>query len=451
VPSTESSAAVPSTNEFFFDRLFQQHILALMMQDMNFLIVAQDIIKPELFSDKILIWFFITIRNHFLDYQMLISESILKNELIKAVQQGKIRKEEDVSNYASCCEKILSARPNKQYVEEELVVFCKTQAIKSAVMSMPKQLINRDFQAINDSMKSALEIGNDLGNAGLYYFIDWPDRVKRRANVSESKIMPTGVTELDVYLGGGLKPRQLGMWMGPSGRGKSVALAHCGKRAVIVGKKVIYYTYELSQDDIAERFDSAFSKIPIASLVDEEYELLNKLEDLGKRWGNSLIIKEFPSGKATLAKIDGHIRQCIRNDFYPDLVLVDYLDLIKPTYRRLQKREELTDLTTELRGMAMELNIPIWSATQAQRAAINMKTHTEAEVSEDIGKINISDIVITINQTTEEALQDIMRLFICKNRNGPKYREVAINCDLKRMAFYIPSGATEMAALATTV
>lgn len=425
--------------QFNFDRKFQVQILSLMLRDLDFLIAAQDIIKPEYFSDNVLIWFFLTIRNYYLDYQMRMDSDVLRNELLKAVQQGKIKKEDDIRNYAESFQLIEQTIGNKDYVVKELVAFCKSQAIKSMVMELPALLIARDFASIESNFKKAMDVGEDFGSTGTSYFVNWTDRLKSRAIRNESRVMPTGITDLDVFLGGGLRPKQLGIWMAPTNRGKSIALCHCGKRAVIMGKKVLHYTMELSEEDVAERYDSSFSKISMSKLFDEEAHLVAQLEKLGMRWGNALIIKEWPAGKPSLATLTAHFNQCVRNGFSPDLILIDYLDLLRPTIRRLQKREELSDITTETRGWAMELNLPIWSATQSQRIAISMETHTEEQVGEDIGKVNIADIVVTINQTKEEVAQNKMRLFLAKNRNGRKYIEIPIINDLDRMCFYDPT------------
>lgn len=424
-------------SSFEFDRNFQQQVLALMMQDLDFLIIAQDVVKPEYFSDKVLIWFFTTIRNYFLDYQMRMSYDILRNELVKAVKQRTI-KEKDINMYSTCFEQLELPVAHKQYLAKELINFCKSQAIKSAIMEMPQLLAIHDFAGIDAAFHKAMDVGEDFGAVGTNYFVNWNDRIRARARKYESKVIPTGITKLDVYLGGGIKPKQLGIWMAPTSRGKSIALCHCGKRTVIMGKKVLHYTCELSEDEVSERYDSSFSKIKLASLFDEEAQLLATMEKLGSRWGNALIIKDYPPHKATIATLQAHYTQCVRTGFSPDLILVDYLNLLKPSQRRLQRREELSDLATELRGWAMELGVPVWSATQSQRVAISMKTHTEEQVGEDIGMMNVADIVITLNQTIEEVNQNTMRLFIAKNRNGRRYVEIPIMNDLERMCFYFP-------------
>ncbi|MCJ7761775.1 hypothetical protein MUP59_11640, partial [Candidatus Bathyarchaeota archaeon] len=152
--------------------------------------------------------------------------------------------------------------------------------------------------------------------------------------------------------------------------------------------------------------------------------------------GNCLIVKGYVTKQASIQTIRNHIYQCCSLGFEPDLILIDYLDLLKPPRRYKEKRDELTAITEAMKGLALELKKGIWSATQSQRAAISMETHTEENVSEDIGKINTVDIAITMNQTRDEVRQKVMRLFLAKNRNGPKYITVLIKMALERMCFF---------------
>jgi replicative DNA helicase len=311
-------------------------------------------------------------------------------------------------------------------------------------METPDLLKQNDFDAIKSKWMDALQVGL-VHDIGTEYFINYPDRIKKRHEDKVQKMMPIGITEMDIWLGGGLRPKQLGLWMAPTNRGKTLALIHCGKRAIVSGNSVLHYTLELSEDEIAERYDSAFSKIPMHMLADREVDLIKDLESCGSKWGNVLIVKEFPTKKATVATIMAHYRMVLQTGFQPDLVIVDYLNLIKPTHLRKNKREELTDTAEELRGAATETDVPWWSATQSRRGAISMETHGEEEVGEDIGMINTSDVTITLNQTEEELAQEIMRLFLAKNRNGPKYRTAKIATKFERMCFYDPLATSALA------
>lgn len=436
-------------NQFSFDTTFQKQILSLMFTDNDFMSFAHEVLKPEYFSNRVLSWFFITFRDYYLDYQTPITAEVVRNELVKATRLKQIQKAEDIKAYADCFDAIQTHLPNPEYIKDEVVNFSKCQALKSFIPDLPGLMLQNDFEKIREEINKALDVGEEMGSIGTSFFMDVRQRVKKRARRTEMQIMPTGITELDVFLGGGIKPKQLGLWMAPTNRGKSVALCHCGKRAVLVRKKVLHYTLELSEDDVAERYDASFSSVKMAELIDKDHVVVDKIEGIGKRVGNSLIIKQFPAGRATLNMILSHVKKCEKIGFHPDLIMIDYLDLLKPVFKRLNRREELSDIATDMRGAAMDLDVPIWSATQSQRGAISLETHTEEQVGEDIGKVNIADIVITINQTQAEVKNQAMRLFVAKNRNGPKYTDVTITNELARMCFYVPPSEESDAAAAS--
>jgi replicative DNA helicase len=262
----------------------------------------------------------------------------------------------------------------RDYIVSQVGAFCRHQAVKAAILSGPDLLKHGKFDELESMMRAAVQVGKNTLDVGVQYFIDWPERLKRRQLESNERIIPTGVTELDYIIGGGLKPKQIGIWMAPTSRGKSIALGHCGKRAVMSRRKVLHYTLELSADEQSSRYDSSFSQIFFKDLIDQEQDLSDKLNKYGLVWGNSLIIKEYPTKQASVSTLRSHVTQCVSFGFEPDLVIVDYLDLLLPPARYKEKRDELTATAEELRGLAIELNVPVWTATQAQRAAISLET-----------------------------------------------------------------------------
>ena len=433
-----------SQAKFPFGKDFQIKILSFMFHDFDFLIFAQELANPNFFSDKVLAWFFTTMRDYFIDFQMRLDDSILRNEMKKAAAAKRIKAQE-VQAYFQTYKQVIQKTDGKDYVTKELISFCQHQAIKAAALEVPDLLAKNDFDAVKALWSEAFNVGASAADIGMQFFVAWPERLGTRAVKLDEMIFPTGITALDVILGGGIRVKQLGLWMAPTNRGKSVALVHCGKRAVIMRKKVIHYTAELSADDVAERYDASFAKIPVRDLLNREADLARTMEKLGQRMGNSLIIKEYPTKSASVNTIRSHLQQCMAVGFVPDMIIVDYLDLLKSDFRRKEKREELSDIAEALRGLAGEMNIPCWSATQARRSAISKEVHDEEDVSEDIGKMNISDLVITINQTKEQYGNGIMKLLVAKNRNGPRWESVEIVTSLARMCFFNPPKGDEKA------
>lgn len=434
--------------KFKFHRDFQVKVLGLLFQDFEFLVMSHDILVPDYFCDHILAWFFGTIRDYYLDYQMRIDDDALRNEIKKAAAAKEIKKQ-DYEHFVKVYTRIQQPVTNGAYITKEIVKFCKHQAIRKVLMDAPDLLEAYDFDAIGEAMGNALAVGDLNADLGMQYFTSFAQRIAYRAEMQERRVFPTGITPLDVYIGGGIKAGQLGIWMAPTNRGKSVALVHCGKRTVTYKQKVIFYTFELEEEEVAERYDASFTGVNVNDLVDYEDVVASGIEELGRRLGNNLIIKSFPTKGATVDTLRAHLKQCFAVGFVPDLICVDYLDLLKGTIHRNEKREELSDITEALKGLAGEMKVPIWTATQSRRAAVAKETHGEDDVAEDWGKMFTADIVITINQTTEEASLNQVRLYIAKNRNGPRAITVRdIDIDFAKMVFYKPPKEDENAGAA---
>jgi replicative DNA helicase len=195
---------------------------------------------------------------------------------------------------------------------------------------------------------------------------------------------------------------------------------------------------ELSEDDIGDRFDAAFANMNMSKLLQDELLFKTKIDKLGRAYGNSLIIKEYYEGEASTNTLKSHVKRCISSGFEPGLICVDYLGLMKPTKKHRERRDNLSQTTTDLRNFGRYVKVPVWSGAQSRRGAISQKTHTEEEIGEDIGIIATADVVATINQTIEEVHEDIFRLLVAKNRNGRKYLEVQIQANLGCLRFYDP-------------
>ncbi len=420
---------------FEFDREFQINILNIIFNDFDFLVLCNDIVKPEYFSDNILMWFYKCMRDYYLDYQVKINENSLKNEILKAFKNNKL-KEQDIEAVAEVRKRLSSKIINKSYITDEVVNFCKHQAITQAVLNAPELLTKGDFSTIQQNFSDAFLIDKAQLDMGHWFFKDYKERIRERSEERAHSILPVGIPELDLLLGGGLNQTQYGLWMAPSNRGKSVALTHCGKRAIIQGKKVVYYSLEMSEKDQADRYDANMCRYAMQELAAFSDEIANKMRKFNGVYEDSLLIKTF-TNDTTIDTIKSHLQRLFSVGWVPDLILIDYLELLTPTRFFKERREETSLISKQLSQMALNLKIPIWSATQSNRQAVSLETHTDEHIAEDYGKIRPADIGITLNQTKEEALDNIMRLFVMKNRNGPRYREVKIQNDFSRMCFYV--------------
>jgi hypothetical protein len=187
----------------------------------------------------------------------------------------------------------------------------------------------------------------------------------------------------------------------------------------------------MSEDKIAQRFDSIITGLPNSSLKYASYQL--KLKDrlnkfLEKSPGSRLVIKEFPTGMATVNTIRSLLIQ-LRNyeDFIPDIVIVDYLELLRPIRNIDAEYMAQQRICEELRGLAMEYNCLIWSASQTNRQGSKVSIITETELGDSFGKIRVADYAISLNQTPEEYESSTMRIYVMKARDAKQKYIVPCN------------------------
>jgi replicative DNA helicase len=254
-------------------------------------------------------------------------------------------------------------------------------------------------------------------------------------NETEAFVVPTGISELDVVLGGGLEAEQLGLIVGGTGRGKSVFMAHLARHALMLNHSVVYYTLELSESVMARRFDSMFARVQPKELKIKNKEVFYKLQEMNNKHKESLIIKGFPTDGATTKTIRSHFRSLLSSGIKPRLIIVDYLDLLRSTRAYKDYRFELDNITKSLRGLSQEFNVPVWTASQLNRAGMAMETPDETSVAEALLKLFTVDVSIFMAQTKQEREDEKMRLFVGKNRNGPAGRTVEIDTDYSFLTF----------------
>ena len=165
-------------------------------------------------------------------------------------------------------------------------------------------------------------------------------------------------------LQGGLGDGDFGLIFGSPGGGKSWSLVALGGYAVKLGYNVLHYTLELGADYVGRRYDAFFTGIPAGNIIKHK----DKVEEIITQLQGQLIIKEFPTGKATISTIESHVKKCMDLDFKPDLVIIDYVDLLRSKRKNGERKDEIDDIYISTKGLARELNLPIWSVSQVNRA-----------------------------------------------------------------------------------
>ena len=297
------------------------------------------------------------------------------------------------------------------YVQEYALNFCKKQALKKGLVEAASQWEKGDYENISKIVNDALRVGEPR-NIGHDYIKD----VEKRLLKQFRNPVPA-MKGVDAKIGGGLAGGELGVILSPTGGGKSMCLVKFACTALEYGKKVLYYTMELNENVIGNRFDACLNQVMLRDVLDYPDVIREKLDEI-KHKGGGLIIKEFPTGSASVNTLRAHLKALERDNFIPDILFIDYADIMKSSSSFTEKRFALTSIYETLRGMAMEMNLPIWTASQASREAINSNKFDLKVISESLGKAQTADIILGVGRTDEDKAQKMATMMVLKNRNG---------------------------------
>jgi len=341
-----------SLNQYGHD--FQTKVISSLLTHKGFLTNIHDIIAAEFFENQAHRWTIQEILNYYEKYHTTPSLEVLKVEL-KKVENEVLQ----IAIKESLKDAYVASDEDLKYVQEEFTNFCKNQQLKKALMSSVDLLKGGDFDGIRFLIDGALKAGNDK-NLGHEYNKDIEERYK----VNTRTTVPTPWSVFNDMLQGGLGNGDFGLIFGNPGGGKSWSLVALGGHAIKLGYNVLHYTLELGEDYVGKRYDAFFTNINVSEISKHK----EAVEEVVPQLEGRLVIKEFPTGKATISTIESHINKCADLGIKPDLVIIDYVDLLASNRRNRERKDEIDDIYTSTKGLARELNIPIWSVSQVNRA-----------------------------------------------------------------------------------
>jgi len=383
---------------------FQTKVLSSLLTHKEFLVNIHDILSEEYFDNQAHQWVIKQILKYYDKYHTTPSMEILKVEVQK-IENEVLKlsiKEQLKAAYQSSDEDL-------EYVQEEFSTFCKNQQLKKALLSSVDLLKAGDFDGIKFLVESALKAGNDK-NVGHEYNKDIESRFREDARTT----IATPWDRVNDILQGGLGNGDFGLIFGNPGGGKSWSLVALGGYAVRMGFNVLHYTLELGEQYVGRRYDAFFSKIP----VDQILENRQKIEELIPEIPGELIIKEFPTGRATISTIESHIKKVEGMGIKADLIIIDYVDLLSTKKRTADRKGEIDDIYTSTKGLARELNVPIWSVSQVNRAGAKDDVIEGDKAAGSYDKIMITDFCMSLSRKAKDKVNGTGRFHIMKNRYG---------------------------------
>ncbi len=384
---------------------FQVKVLAAMFVDRTFLQQIADIIQADYFESDANSWLLEVVLDHFREYKTPPSKDVLKvkvteidNDVLKTAILEQLK---EVFRFMES--------DDLTFVKDEILKFCKNQEIKRAIMDSVNLLKMGNYDEIKSKIDGAMKAGADT-DIGHEYKKD----VVARYTESARDTISTGWDVIDDLMDGGLAAGELGVVMAPAGIGKSWMLINIGANAVKKGKTVIHYTLELNDNYVGQRYDSVVTGIAAQNLKNYTSDIEEKLETLS----GELIIKYYPTKSTGVMGIKAHIEKTIMLGNKPDLVVIDYGDLLKVNTKK-DKHEALEELYEEMRGMAGEYNVPVWTASQAGRSALEDDVIEADKIASSYGKVMVADFLMSLSRKVEDKLSGTGRGHVIKNRFGP--------------------------------
>ena len=297
------------------------------------------------------------------------------------------------------------------FIKDTALDFCKKQKLKEALIKSVDLIKSSSFDEVSKVIDNALKLGSD-NTLGYDYLADFEARFLKKAR----NPVTTGWKDIDDISKGGLGKGELGVVVAPTGAGKSMVLVHLGAQALKEGKNVLHYTLELADTVVGGRYDSAITGVELKNLSIFKEKIYDEIKDITGK----LIIKEYPTRSASIQTIKNHVEKLKRRNFTPDMIIVDYGDLIRPeNSRKDEKRHQLETIYEELRGIAQICECPLWTASQTNRSGLNAEVITMESISEAFNKCFVADFIFTVSRTVEDKNTNTGRIFIAKNRNGP--------------------------------
>jgi archaellum biogenesis ATPase FlaH len=344
----------------------------------------------------------------------------------------------------------ISVQKGEETVEwliEHTEKWCQDRAIYLAIMNSINIIEGKhetlDKNALPEVLSEALGVSFDL-RVGHDYVDDSDARYEFYHRAEEH--LPFDLVKFNEITKGGLVNKSLNVALAGTGVGKSLFMCHVAAGALTQFKNVLYITMEMAEERIAERIDANLMNVPLDQLENLSKDMFDKkMHKLTDKGVGKLIVKEYPTGAASSIHFRALLKELkIKRDFKPDLICIDYLNIcassrMKSLGGAINSYTYVKAIAEELRGLAVEYNLPIVTATQTTRSGFANSDIGLEDTSESFGLPATADLMFAIISTEE--LEDLNQLMIkqLKNRyNDPtgKNKKFVIGVDRAKMRLY---------------
>ena len=422
--------------------------MRLEKQILSNLILCEDYIrktiaflKEDYFLDAEFRLVFGTIQQHFQKYNQTPS----KNALLISLQENRQVTEELYGKSEELINSLNEIEPDQEWLVDQTEKFCKDKAVYNAIMQSIQIIDGQDKLHTVDSLPSilsdALGVGFD-NHVGHDYVAD--AELRYDFYHREEEKLPFDLDYFNKITEGGLSNKTLNVALAGTGVGKSLFMCHCAASCIAQGKNVLYITLEMAEERIAERIDANMMNVPITDLRDLSKKMFDdRVDKIKNKIDGRLIIKEYPTASAHV----GHFRTLleelkVKQDFKPDIIYVDYLNICVSQRLRgnvgANSYTIVKSIAEELRGLGVEFDVPIVTATQTTRGGYNNSDVDLTDTSESFGLPATADLMFALISTEELEQQGHIMVKQLKNRysDPTRNKRFMIGVDRAKMRLY---------------
>ena len=384
-------------------------------------------------------------------YQEIASFVEEYNELTtKEVLCIEIEKRKDITDsmfkdITSLIDELDNSPADLQWLLDTTEKWCRDRAIYLALIESISLADGKDDtkgrDAIPSILSDALAVSFD-NHVGHDYLIDYEERYESYHR-KEDKI-PFDLEFFDKVTKGGLPNKTLNIALAGTGVGKSLFMCHFASSVLLQGKNVLYITMEMAEEKIAERIDANLLNINMQDITDLPMQMFeSKVNDISKKTQGTLIIKEYPTAAAHSGHFKGLLNElALKKSFRPDIIFIDYLNICASSRYRaasnVNSYSYIKAIAEELRGLAVEANLPIVSATQTTRSGFASSDVDLTDTSESFGLPATADLMFALISTEElETLNQIMVKQLKNRYNDPTiHKRFVVGIDRAKMRLY---------------
>jgi len=422
------------------DRI-EKVILRNLVYNEEYLRKVLPFIEPDYFNDRNERVVFEHITKYASEYNSLITKEVLQIE----IEDRRDITQDEVKNIYGTINELEDIECDFEWLSDTTEKWCRDRAIYLALMESIKIADGQDDKKNRDAIPTILSDALSVSfnrNVGHDYLEDYEERYELY-NRKESRIQ-FDLEYFNKITKGGLPNKTLNIALAGTGVGKSLFMCHHASSVLLEGKNVLYITLEMAEEKIAERIDANLLNVNIQEIVDLPKPIFEgKVTNLAKKTQGSLIIKEYPTASAHSGHFKALLNElALKKSFKPDIIFIDYLNICASSRYRagsnVNSYSYIKAIAEELRGLAVEANVPIVSATQTTRSGYGSSDVDLTDTSESFGLPATADLMFALISTEElETLNQIMVKQLKNRYNDPTiHKRFVVGIDRAKMRLY---------------